>query len=421
MATTTIPWGDGSGDNIYLDYPSASGDQTVTVTSDANTGSARTKTVTFSATGATSVTLTVIQAAGAVQPTFYDYLLFDGVAYINTDIHPEQDSSYQVSGGGEINVAAQRMFQVTSSEGTYINVLLSSSTTTSKRVFSIYYNSSSTASTLDLIWGYPFYGFFLTPKGRGTGDSYGTFTKGNGSPNGVLVIGTNDAHSGNPYSGALGVFNLYDSGAQNASTYSQLSEFTPYKTLRPCMYNGQDGYWNVEENKFYGNSASGGTLVACSRAQITPSSYDSTDKSYHAISSTSSAYTGYSSTTYSSITLTRGSGAESYVYFKFNTSSIPENATIYRVVCSAGLAKSQTNSSVIASATAQLCSGTALKGNATTITSTSRTLYRMDTGSWTRQELSNVRIKLYGKRGTSNVNTNHTIYFYGATLYVFWR
>ena len=35
MAVTTIPWGDGSGDNIYLTYPSASGDQTIQVSSDA--------------------------------------------------------------------------------------------------------------------------------------------------------------------------------------------------------------------------------------------------------------------------------------------------------------------------------------------------------------------------------------------------
>lgn len=65
MAVTTIPWGDGSGDNIYLTYPSASGDQTVTVTSDAHTGYIeRTKDITFSATagGATiSRVLTVVQ------------------------------------------------------------------------------------------------------------------------------------------------------------------------------------------------------------------------------------------------------------------------------------------------------------------------------------------------------------------------
>lgn len=66
MATTTIPWDDGSGDNIYFTYPSASGDQTVEVSSDANTGSARSKVVTFTAGSATQ-TLTVNQDAGGPQ------------------------------------------------------------------------------------------------------------------------------------------------------------------------------------------------------------------------------------------------------------------------------------------------------------------------------------------------------------------
>lgn len=62
MATTTIPWGDGSGQNIYLTYPSATGDQTVSVSSDANTGSVeRSKTVTFQTTaGSPTVTQTVV-------------------------------------------------------------------------------------------------------------------------------------------------------------------------------------------------------------------------------------------------------------------------------------------------------------------------------------------------------------------------
>ena len=67
MATTTIPWGDGSGDNIYLTYSSASGDQTVEVSSDANTGSARSKVVTFtSGVGSIVQQLTVNQEAGEI-------------------------------------------------------------------------------------------------------------------------------------------------------------------------------------------------------------------------------------------------------------------------------------------------------------------------------------------------------------------
>ena len=68
MATTTIGWGDGSGDNLYLTYPSASGNQTISVTSDANGGAARSKVVSFSATGVSPVSLTISQAAGQITP-----------------------------------------------------------------------------------------------------------------------------------------------------------------------------------------------------------------------------------------------------------------------------------------------------------------------------------------------------------------
>lgn len=65
MATTTIPWGDGSGDNIYLDYSASVGDQTVLVSSDPNAGPARTKDITFVSTvGNISRTLTVLQESG---------------------------------------------------------------------------------------------------------------------------------------------------------------------------------------------------------------------------------------------------------------------------------------------------------------------------------------------------------------------
>ena len=65
----TIPWDDGSGDNIYLNSDASDGNQTVTVSSDANTGSARTQTITFF-TGDINETVTVNQDAGYVIQTF---------------------------------------------------------------------------------------------------------------------------------------------------------------------------------------------------------------------------------------------------------------------------------------------------------------------------------------------------------------
>lgn len=65
MPNLTIPWGDGSGDNIYLTYDASQGDQIVLVASDANNGAARQKEITFvSAVGNISRKLTVSQESG---------------------------------------------------------------------------------------------------------------------------------------------------------------------------------------------------------------------------------------------------------------------------------------------------------------------------------------------------------------------
>lgn len=61
--TQQIEWADGSGDKIYISASEFSGNQQVAVSSDPNTGAARSKVVTFTA-GNVSQTLTVQQAAG---------------------------------------------------------------------------------------------------------------------------------------------------------------------------------------------------------------------------------------------------------------------------------------------------------------------------------------------------------------------
>lgn len=54
-----IAWGDGSSDKIYLTSTALEGNQTVTVSSDANTGLSRTKTVSFATTGSPALTETL--------------------------------------------------------------------------------------------------------------------------------------------------------------------------------------------------------------------------------------------------------------------------------------------------------------------------------------------------------------------------
>lgn len=261
MAITTIPWGDGSGDNIYLSAPSQTGDQSVSVTSDPNTGAARSKVVTFSAVGVTPVSLTINQAAGGITPVFYDRLVFDGVAYIDTDIVPDALASYRVNISNETLKATQRLFQCQGANSTLIGAILGTNTNNTNRYFSIYYGASSNVSSnRTLSWSYASYNFFLTPKRFGWGSTSYTFTKGANAPIGGLVIGYNSAHSGQPFTGRMGMFRIYGSDAQNVSQDSGFNSYTPAYTLRPCTYNGEAGLWCVETNKFYGNTAGAGTL-----------------------------------------------------------------------------------------------------------------------------------------------------------------
>lgn len=97
-----IAWGDGTGGKIYLTLDASAGNQTVLVSSDANTGAARSKTVTFSASGVSPVTLTVNQAAGSpVLPTGYTELAYvenplGNSAYIRTGIIPTNDTGFYI-------------------------------------------------------------------------------------------------------------------------------------------------------------------------------------------------------------------------------------------------------------------------------------------------------------------------------------
>ncbi|MBR2748041.1 MAG: hypothetical protein IKD95_06810 [Bacteroidales bacterium] len=222
MAITTIPWGDGSGDNIYLSAPSQTGDQSVSVTSDPNTGAARSKVVTLSAVGVTPVSLTINQA---------------GV--------PQQ-------------------------------------------------------YTLEL----------------------------------------------------------------NPSSYIPKAE---------------DGEW-------YG------------------------------LSNASNAYNPADNTTYAMIRLTRGSAeATTHIYFCFDTSSIPANATINSVECKVKVFINNATSSNVATKQVQMFSGTTPMGSSQNAT-TSASVKTFSGVTWTREQLNDVRIRLYGVRGTNNVNSDYYFRLYGATL-----
>ena len=141
------------------------------------------------------------------------------------------------------------------------------------------------------------------------------------------------------------------------------------------------------------------------------------DHAYASVSSITNGYAESSNTNYATINLTTGTRATTYIYFTFDFSSIPAGATIDSVSCTAKAYINTTNSSRITTRQIQLYTGTIAKGNASTV-GNSTTAFSMTAGTWTRDELQNARIRLYGVRGTSNTTSSYYFRFYGATFTV---
>lgn len=149
---------------------------------------------------------------------------------------------------------------------------------------------------------------------------------------------------------------------------------------------------------------------------LTPASFDS-DYAAYSVSGTSQpvGHGSSSSSSYSTISLTRGSSAETYFYYNFDTSSIPDGATIISVECSAKIYISTTGSSYVKTRQAQLFSGNTAKGTPSNI-SNSTSAFEISAGSWAYDELKNLRLRCYAQRGSSRTTTNYYFRFYGAQV-----
>ena len=164
-----------------------------------------------------------------------------------------------------------------------------------------------------------------------------------------------------------------------------------------------------------------GTVTKQGTISAHPTSYDTSHYSYASISSSypiTNAYADSSSTTYAQINWKTGSNAETYVYLKFDFSSIPSNATIKTVTAKAKGYVNTTNSSRVTTRQMQLATGTTLKGSALTLSNSTSEQTFSNVGTWTRAELLNAGIRYYVKRGTSNTSSSYNIRAYGATMTV---
>ncbi len=161
-----------------------------------------------------------------------------------------------------------------------------------------------------------------------------------------------------------------------------------------------------------------------------PSSFDYTNSIYDTTSGTNGVYdtnyidnglTDHNSSTRAAIYAVQGSNADTYIYYNFDCSSIPRDATITSVSCQVNAGNQGTNYYSSNYRQVQLCSGTTEKGSSQNITgtNTSPTTVTVNGGSsWTRAELDDIKIRYWVRRGTSNTTTGSTISFYGATLSV---
>lgn len=148
---------------------------------------------------------------------------------------------------------------------------------------------------------------------------------------------------------------------------------------------------------------------------VYPSGYINTKSA--SSSNISNGYTASDSTTYGQINLTTGSGAVTDFYYTFDLSNIPDNAKIQNIECAVKAMVSTTSTSYIKTRSMRLYSGSTAKGSGgTSINSMVSVLLLKADDTWTREELNDLRIRLYVARGSSDTSTTRYIRFYGATL-----
>ena len=150
-----------------------------------------------------------------------------------------------------------------------------------------------------------------------------------------------------------------------------------------------------------------------------PTGIDTSQSSYSSGSNNTNAQTDTSSTTYSTLTCSNGSGVASYVTYTFSINDIPSGATITSVT---GKIKARVSStSYIATAVAQFYANTTAKGDTGNFRSTFSSpspVTISNVGTWTIAELATARVRFTATRGTSNTSRSASMYIYGAELIV---
>ena len=157
-----------------------------------------------------------------------------------------------------------------------------------------------------------------------------------------------------------------------------------------------------------------------------PASFDSTNTSVTG-SNTNNGCAAETTTTTATFTATSTAGSTTSIYYNFAPITLPENATITSITCRyraswpGGSGTNNTGTQYFSSRKSYLCYGTTKKGNGMTISNTTSSQSTIDnltdTGTWSKNELSNIKLLLEGIHQTGNTQ-QVTVTFWGATLNV---
>ena len=150
-----------------------------------------------------------------------------------------------------------------------------------------------------------------------------------------------------------------------------------------------------------------------------PASFDYDNSVYASVSGSypiSNGFTDAESDSYASFNLAQGSEAETFIFYNFGL-SIPADAVINSISLKAKGYISNTGAARVAIRQIQMCIGTTPVGTSANLTTTP-TAFTLTQELLTAEQLNLATIRIYAKRGTSNVTSAYIARFYGATLEV---
>lgn len=122
---------------------------------------------------------------------------------------------------------------------------------------------------------------------------------------------------------------------------------------------------------------------------------------------------------YAEWNIVHGRFTQSRVYYRFDVSSIPMDATINSVNCTVRASRQNARVTEFSTLTLKIVIGTTEESShATVANNESVDVYDLPSRTYTRDELTNVGIVMHSARGISSPNKDFWVRLYGATLSV---